>query len=289
MAPAPLLPQRLPGQIYPGGVGRAHVRLDAEVLEELALIAVPVSVEQGLALPLGEAGKPCQIPGIVLEQDAVVEDGAGDEGPAQPLLLAVSVGVDHHRLLPQGLHGRSRGDEALLHPGVTHAAGVCGAAHVDPGPRPVGAVAAFQVDVLLKAELGQLVEGDEVESLALVVELVPLVLQGAEDHLGPAGEGPGMPLLVIPGAGEGRGVIAAALFDELCELGIGLAQDQPLVIGNVHLPRGFDDQGVALAAAGGTAIEHLILAPLHKDRLPLLRLPDHIAHVLPLPASFPVF
>lgn len=116
--------------------------------------------------------------------------------------------------------------------------------------------------------MGELVEADEVEAAALVLEAVLGVLHGAEGHLGAGGEDPGALGLEEAGAGEGGGVELAGAVDELGELGVGLAEEDGAVVGDMDLPQGLGEEGVGLAAAGGAAVEGLVLGALLEEALP---------------------
>ena len=134
---------------------------------------------------------------------------------------------------------------------------VCRCPDVHSGSGAVGSVTGEQVTVLLKGKVGQLVKCNEVISLALVLGPVLGVLHSAEDDLGAAWECPCVAGAVVFSLGIGSGVVVEAFVDQLCQLREGLPQDQRLVVGDMHLPQGFNDDGVTLAAARSAAVQGL--------------------------------
>ena len=250
---------------------------------QLVRPAAGLRVEQGVALLLRHGGQAGEVIRVVSEQDRVVEHGGGHEDAGLPAGLLVAVRVSDFDLLPDGLHGLPGGDEPLLDPAVAHAAGVCLGPHVAAGPRSVGAVSGKHVAVFLPQELGQLVEVDEVVPLALVVGAVLGVLHGAEEDFRPAGEGPHVLAVVEPGPLVCPLVDLGGAVHELGELREGLAENQPPVVGDFHLPQGLGQGAVRLASTGGPAVQGLVLKPGHKRGLPGLGPPRHVSHGARLP------
>ena len=196
------------------------------------------------------------------------------------------VGIPHLDLLPDRRHGGHGRDEPILDPTVADPAGVGGGADVAPSPGPVGSVTGKKVAVLLVGELGQLVEGDKVVGFALVVELVLGVLEVAEHDLRPRREPPRVGGGVIPRLGKDPGVVSLRLFHQLRELRICLAQDQRLIMRDVHLPQSLHYQRIGLPATGRAAVQSLILWTRHKSLLAGLWCPNHpMSHGLP-PVSY---
>ena len=167
----------------------------------------------------------------------VVEHRGRHKNPGTLELLPALGGI-HLHLTPNRRHGRGRGDEALLHPAVPHAAGIGGRPDVHPGAGAAGAVAAEKIAVFLPGKVGQLVKGNEVIPLALIVDLVLGMLHRAEVDFRPAGKQPAVAGGVIPGLGEGRLVNGTAPVNEFGKLGIGFPENQAPVMGNVYLPKG---------------------------------------------------
>ena len=102
----------------------------------------------------------------------------------------------------------------------------------------------------------QLVKGNEVIRLPLILDLVLAVLHRAENDLRAARERPCVVAPVVAGAREQPRVVAQRLVDQLRELGKGLSQDQALIVRDIDLPQGLDHKRVAFAAAltGSTAV-----------------------------------
>ena len=65
-------------------------------------------------------------------------------------------------------------------------------------------------------------------------------------------------------------VVGHALVHQITELGVGLAQDEPPIVGDVHLPQGLDHQRVTLAAACRTPVQGFRFRAAHELRLPEL-------------------
>ncbi len=73
---------------------------------------------------------------------------------------------------------------------------------------------------------------------------------------------------------EGPAVVDQTLVHKVAQLGKGLAQDEPPVVRDLHLPQRLDDERIALAAACRAAVESLRLRPAHELPLPGLGPPD---------------
>ena len=73
---------------------------------------------------------------------------------------------------------------------------------------------------------------------------------------------------------EGPAVVDQTLVHEVAQLGKGLAQDEPPVVRDLHLPQRLDDERIALAAACRAAVESLRLRSAHELPLPGLGPPD---------------
>ena len=204
--------------------------------EHLPRKTVPAAVQQGLFFRLGQTGQRGQIPRVVAQQGRVVKHAGGDEHPGPLQHFWGAVRQLHRELLHDRRAGRRRGDEPCLHPAVSHPAGVGGGPQVHPGAGACGAVAAHHVAVLFPLKMGQLVKPDEIEGLALVVGAVLGKLHGAKVDLRPAGEHPHMARGVILGSRVGPAVVPLALVHQVGELGVGLAEDESPVMGDLHLP-----------------------------------------------------
>ena len=250
-------------------------RVVAPFGEHLPGKAVPAAVEQRLLFRFRQAGKACQIPGVVGQQGRVIKHAGRDEHPRPLHLLVGAVRQAHRDGFHNGRAGRGGGDEPRLHPAVADAAGVGGGTHIHPGARPGGAVAAHHVAVLVPLKVGQLVKADKIVGFALIVGAVLGVLHRAEPDLCPAGKDPYMGGGVVLRLRESPAVIHLALIHKVGKLRVGLAQDQRPVMRDVHLPQRFDEQRIALAAARRAAVQCLRLRSAHKFQLPGLRLPHN--------------
>ena len=205
---------------------------------------------------------------VIFQQGGVVEHAGRDKHPCPLQHLFGSVRHPHRELLHDGGAGRGRRDESCFHPAVPHTAGIGGGPQVDPGARAGRAVAAHHIAVLLPLEMGQLIEPDEVESLALIICAVLGVLHGTKVDLGPAGEHPHMAGGVVLRRGKSPLVVSHALVHQITELGVGLAQDEPPIVRDVHLPQGLDHQRVTLAAACRAPVQGFRFRAAHELRLP---------------------
>ena len=250
-------------------------RVVAPLGEHLPGKAVPAAVEQRLLFRLRQAGKACQIPGVVGQQRRVIEHTGRDEHPRPLHLLVGAVRQAYRDGFHNGCAGRGGGDEPRLHPAVADAAGVRCGTHIHPGARPGGAVTAHHVAVLVPLKVGQLVKADKIVGLALIVGAVLGVLHGAEPDLCPAGKDPYMRGSVVLRLRESPAVVHLALIHKVGKLWVGLAQDQRPVMRDMHLPQRFDEQCIALAAARRAAVQRLRLRSAHKFQLPGLRLPHN--------------
>ena len=255
----------------------------APLTEYLPGKAVPVSVEQGVPLRRRQRAQTVDIVRVVGKQRLVIEYRGGHEDGAAVLDPGRAVRLLDLHPLPHRLEGRRCGDEHVLHPGVSHAAGVGGGPGIYPGAGPIGPVpGVHQVVIDLVGELGQLVQADEVVRLALEIVLVLQVWYTSEDDDGAAGELPHMLGVVELRPGECLGIKPQGLSDEILQLWIGPADDQAPVIGDMHLTGGLHHQGVGLTAPRRPAVEGLVLRPGHKDGLFWLGPPDHItSHRIP--------
>ena len=131
----------------------------------------------------------------------------------------------------------------------------------------------------------QLIEPDEVKFLTLIFDLVLCVVQASEIDLSTAGKCPNVLAIVVLRPGKRLGIKLQALADQFRKLRESLSDDNPLVMGNMHLPQGFYDQAVTLAAPGSTPIKGFILRPLQKFDLFRLWCPYRFRHLLhPLPS-----
>ena len=236
--------------------------------EHLPRKAVPAAIEQGLLFRFGQACQTGKVVRVIFQQGGVVEHAGRDKHPCPLQHLLGSVRHPHRELLHDGGAGRGRRDEPCFHPAVPHTAGIGGGPQVDPGARAGRAVAAHHIAVLFPLEMGQLIEPDEVEGLALIICAVLGVLHGTKVDLGPAGEHPHMAGGVVLRRRKSPLVVGHALVHQITELGIGLAQDEPPIVGDVHLPQGLDHQRVTLAAACRAPVQGFWFRAAHELRLP---------------------
>ena len=236
--------------------------------EHLPAEAVPAAIEQGLLFRFGQACQTGKVVRVIFQQSGVVEHAGRDKHPCPLQHLLGSVRHPHRELLHDGGAGRGRRDEPGFHPAVPHTAGIGGGPQVDPGARAGRAVAAHHIAVLFPLEMGQLIEPDEVEGLALIICAVLGVLHGTKVDLCPAGEHPHMAGGVVLRRGKSPLVVGHALVHQITELGVGLAQDEPPIVGDVHLPQGLDHQRVTLAAACRAPVQGFWFRAAHELRLP---------------------
>ena len=248
-------------------------RVVAPLGEHLPGKAVPVPQEQRLLLRLRQHAQAGQIPRRVFQQLLIVVYRRRYKHPVPLHFAFFAVRPRQLHLLHHPGHGRRHGDEPLLDPSVPRPARVRACPHVHPRPRPAGTVAGEKIAVFLPGEVRQLVKGDVVIPLALVVDAILHILHGPEVNLRPGGERPEVLRPVVPRPGKGRPVNLPAPVNELRQLRIRLAQNQPPIVGNVYLPQRLAQQRVGLSAPRRAPVQHLILRPGHEPRLLGLRLP----------------
>ena len=123
----------------------------------------------------------------------------------------------------------------------------------------------MQVHVLIKLELRELIEVDEVVMLSLIVQPVLRVLERSEIDLCSGREGPDVLAVVVPCGREGCLVQFLAPVDQVCQLWECLTQDQPTVMWDLYLPQCFCQCAVALPAAltSRTTIQSFVFPSLH--------------------------
>ena len=229
-------------------------RVVAPLREYLTGERIPIPIEQGLPLCVRHRRKPLHILRVVCQQGRIVKYTGWHKDPRLRRAVLRPVRVFPRRILRDRRHRRCRRDKPFLHPRMPHVSWVRRRADINPRPRPVRAVSREQIHIFVVGEVRQLVKCDEVIRLPLILRPVLRVLHRTEDDLRPRGECPGVGRCVVLRAVKCRRVIAQRLVDQLRELVVGLAEDQRLVVRNIHLTQRLDHKRVALSAASSSAI-----------------------------------
>ena len=221
----------------------------APLREYLTGERIPIPIEQGLPLCVRHRRQPLHILRVVCQQGRIVKYAGRHKDPRLRRAVLRPVRVCPRRILRDRRHWRRRRDKPFLHPRMPHVSGVRRRADINPRPRPIRAVSREQIHIFVVGEVRQLVKCDEVIRLPLVLRPVLRVLHRTEDDLRPGGECPGVGRCVVLRAVKCRRVIAQRLVDQLRELVVGLAENQRLVVRNIHLTQRLDHKRVALPAA----------------------------------------
>ncbi len=262
---------RAPGRVHrddrhaPALVDDLAVRQELEGVAQVAELAEPRLLEPapGVRLHVAvlelrprhgvELGEPPPV-GRLIDVRVVLEPRGHEQAAlAPPAAREAALG-------PGGEVGV--GHEARLHPGVA------GAARVGRGPHPqrhVGQGAGSrlaepgeQVAVTGLGELGQFVEGDELELGGLVTQLVAGGVEVAEGDRRPARERPS--LVAVGPAGAAGPPVVRAVHDRAGQgqVGVGPPQEQRRVAGHADELRRRHQEGVGLPPACRAAVQRLL-------------------------------
>ena len=225
--------------------------------KHLPVKGIPAAIQQCTSFRRGQKGKTGQVSGVIFQQFPVVKYGRGNKNPGTahgfPSLRRVHLYLLHNRR-----HGRRGGNKPLFHPTVSNSSRIGSRPDIDPGTGAAGTVAAEQIAVFLPGKVGQLVKSDKVIPFALIINFVRGMLHGTKVNFCPAGKFPIVAGRVVAGGGKRTVIQRAAPVDEFRQLRIGFPQNQPPIMGNVHLPQGFRQQGITFAAACRAAIQGFI-------------------------------
>ena len=249
--------------------GRHDMHVPVPLAEILACEHVPGAVEPGLSQLIWQGLEHVYVLGVLFHQHGVVRDLGLDKLVVVRALVASILSVN----------------KEPFHPGMANSAGVAGEVHA-LGEVVCAAQAALEGLELEFRELSSLVDKDDVELLALVLEHVPLRRAVAEADVRAVREDKALLLLLPPGYVpqlhlQREYVVVAQLLkapahDEYLDACVSRSQQHCL-----HA------YGPGLAAAARPAVAYKAPAGLEEQLLPLVEPQDFSLHSRPPPRLWP--